>query len=54
VTNLNNEAESLGSSFNIFAAPGGGIVPVAPAFVETHPRQYLRPFDAGDKDRDKD
>jgi hypothetical protein len=32
----------------------GGMVPVAPAFVEFHPNQYLRPFDAGDKDRDDD
>lgn len=54
VTGLNNTAEALGPNFNIFAAPGGGIVPVAPAFVEFHPSQYLRPFDAGDEDRDKD
>jgi len=26
----------------------------APAFVEFHPGQYLRPFDAEDKDRDND
>jgi pimeloyl-ACP methyl ester carboxylesterase len=54
VTDLNNAAEALGPSFNIFLAPGGGIVPVAPAFVEFHPNQYLRPFDADDKDRDDD
>lgn len=54
VTDLNNAAEALGPRLNIFAAPGGGIVPVAPAFVEFHPNQYLRPFDADDKDRDND
>jgi len=54
VTDLNNAAEALGPGFNIFAAPGGGIVPVAPAFVEFHPNQYLRPFDADDKVRDDD
>jgi pimeloyl-ACP methyl ester carboxylesterase len=54
VTDLNNEAEALGSSFNIFANPAGMIVPVAPAFVEFHPGRYLRPFDAEDKDHDKD
>lgn len=54
VTDLNNAAEALGPGFNIFAAPGGGIVPVAPAFVEFHPSQYLRPFDANDKDKDRD
>ena len=54
VTDLNNEAEALGSSFNIFANSAGMIVPVAPAFVEFHPSQYLRPFDAEDKDHDKD
>ena len=54
VTDLNNEAEALGSSFNIFPNPAGMIVPVAPAFVEFHPSQYLRPFDAEDKDHDKD
>jgi pimeloyl-ACP methyl ester carboxylesterase len=54
ITDLNNAAEALGPSFNIFAAPGGGIVPVAPVFVEFHPNQYLRPFDADDKGRDDD
>lgn len=54
VTDLNNTAEGLGPSFNIFSAPGGGIVPVAPAFVKFEPTQYLRPFDAEDKDHDKD
>jgi pimeloyl-ACP methyl ester carboxylesterase len=54
VADLNNAAEALGPSFNIFAAPGGGIAPAAPAFVEFHPNQYLRPFDADDKDRDDD
>jgi len=54
VTDLNNEAEAVGSSFNIFPNPAGMIVPVAPAFVEFHPSQYLRPFDAEDKDHDKD
>ena len=54
VTDLNNAAEALGPSFNIFAAPGGGVVPVAPAFIEFHPGRYLRPFDADDRDRDDD
>jgi pimeloyl-ACP methyl ester carboxylesterase len=54
VTDLNNAAEALGPSFNIFAAPSGGIVPVAPAFVKFDPTRYLRPFDAEDKDRDDD
>jgi hypothetical protein len=54
VTDLNNNAEGLGPSFNIFGSPTGGIVPVAPAFVKFAPNQYLRPFDAGDKDQDKD
>jgi pimeloyl-ACP methyl ester carboxylesterase len=54
VTDLNNEAEALGSSFNIFPNPAGMIVPVAPAFVEFHPSQYLRPFDAEDRDRDEE
>jgi hypothetical protein len=54
VTDLNNNAEGLGPTFNIFPGPAGGIVPAAPAFVEFHPSQYLRPFDADDKDHDRD
>jgi pimeloyl-ACP methyl ester carboxylesterase len=54
VMDLNNNAEGLGPSFNIFFAPSGAIVPVAPAFVKFEPTQYLRPFDADDKDRDDD
>ena len=54
VTDLNSNAEGLGPSFNIFSSPSGGIVPVAPAFVKFEPTQYLRPFDADDKDRDND
>jgi hypothetical protein len=54
VTDLNNNAEGLGPTFNIFPGPAGGIVPAAPAFVVFHPSQYLRPFDADDKDHDRD
>jgi len=54
VTDLNSNAERLGPSFNIFSAPSGAIVPVAPAFVKFEPTRYLRPFDADDKDRDND
>jgi len=54
VTNLNNNAQALGPSFNIFPNPGGMIVPVAPAFIKFEPAQYLRPFDADDRDRDND
>jgi len=42
---LNAEATSLGPNFNIFVA-GGAIVPVPPAFVDTFPGFYPRPFDA--------
>jgi pimeloyl-ACP methyl ester carboxylesterase len=42
---LNGEAAALGPNFNIFAA-GGAIVPTPPAFVDTFPGFYPRPFDA--------
>jgi hypothetical protein len=54
VKDLNNNAEGLGPSFNIFPNPGGVIVPVAPAFIKFEPTQYLRPFDADDRDRDEE
>jgi pimeloyl-ACP methyl ester carboxylesterase len=54
VTDLNNAAEGLGPSLNIFPNPAGMIVPVAPAFIKFEPAQYLRPFDADDRDRDND
>ena len=46
--------DQIAVPFNIFPGPAGGIVPAAPAFVEFHPHQYLRPFDADDKDHDRD
>jgi hypothetical protein len=42
---LNGEAAALGPNLNIFAA-GGAIVPTPPAFVDTFPGFYPRPFDA--------
>jgi pimeloyl-ACP methyl ester carboxylesterase len=58
VTDLNNNATALGPNFNIFpnplSNPPGRLVVTPPAFIEFHPSQYLRPFDAGDKDQDKD
>jgi len=54
VTDLNNAAEAVGPSFNIFPNPAGILVPVAPAFLKFDPAQYLRPFDADDRDRDND
>jgi hypothetical protein len=54
VTSLDNNAETLGPSFNIFPNAAGMIVPVAPAFIKFEPTQYLRPFDGNDKDRGND
>ena len=44
---LNAEAESLGPGLNIFAVQGQ-VIPTSPAFVDFHPKQFLRPFDALD------
>ncbi|HYL86903.1 MAG TPA: prolyl oligopeptidase family serine peptidase [Candidatus Angelobacter sp.] len=43
--NLNATAAALGPGFNLFANGQGGVVPVAPAFVDFKPLRYLRPFD---------
>jgi pimeloyl-ACP methyl ester carboxylesterase len=43
---LNNAAAALGPNFNIFGNGQGGVVPVAPGFVDFKPSRYLRPFDA--------
>lgn len=40
---LNEEATQLGP-LNIFAV-GSSVVPTPPAFVDFHPKQFLRPFD---------
>lgn len=45
-TSMNNAATALGPNFNIFTNSQGAIVPVLPAFVESEPKSYLRPFDA--------
>jgi len=45
-TELNAAAAALGPNFNIFGNGQGGVVPVAPAFVDFRPDRYLRPFDA--------
>jgi hypothetical protein len=42
---LNGEAAALGPNFNIFPS-GNAIVPVAPAFVDTFPGLYPRPYDS--------
>ncbi|MGA8144222.1 MAG: hypothetical protein WB987_10070 [Candidatus Acidiferrales bacterium] len=42
---LNGDAAALGPTFNVFAI-GGAVVPVAPAFVDTFPGLYPRPFDS--------
>ncbi|MGH9745019.1 MAG: alpha/beta hydrolase family protein [Candidatus Acidiferrales bacterium] len=42
---LNGEAAALGPNFNIFAV-GGAVVPTAPAFVDTFPGFYPRPYDS--------
>lgn len=44
-TNMNTAAAALGPNFNVFANPQGMIVPVPPAFVDSKPGPYLRPFD---------
>jgi pimeloyl-ACP methyl ester carboxylesterase len=44
--NLNTAATGLGPNFNVFSNSQGGLVPVAPAFVDFKPSSYLRPFDA--------
>ena len=46
VAELNSAAAALGPAFNIYSNGQGGVVPVAPAFVDFKPRPYLRPFDA--------
>ncbi|HEX7958843.1 MAG TPA: prolyl oligopeptidase family serine peptidase [Terriglobales bacterium] len=48
---LNAEAASLGSALNIFAVQNQ-VVPTSPAFVDVHPKQFLRPFDAQDHEFD--
>jgi pimeloyl-ACP methyl ester carboxylesterase len=45
-TDLNTAAAALGPNFNVFGNGQGGVVPVAPAFVDFRPSRYLRPFDA--------
>jgi pimeloyl-ACP methyl ester carboxylesterase len=47
---LNAEAGALGPGFNIFFSMGQ-VVPTPSAFVDFHPAQYLRPFDALDECR---
>lgn len=48
---LNAEAASLGSALNIFAVQNQ-VFPTSPAFVDFHPNQFLRPFDAQDHEFD--
>ncbi len=45
VTDLNNEAAALGSTFNVIS-DNGTVVPAAPAFDLFHPLQFLRIYDA--------
>ncbi|HXY16145.1 MAG TPA: prolyl oligopeptidase family serine peptidase [Terriglobales bacterium] len=54
VAELNSVAAALGAGFNIFSNGQGGVVPMAPAFVDFKPRPYLRPFDAEQGDCDGD
>lgn len=54
-SDLNNAAAALGPAFNVFillsppgvvSPPPPSVVPAPPAYIEFHPSQYLRPFDA--------